>query len=102
MAHITGGGLPGNIARNVPDTFDIQIKSGSWNEPAIFDLIRTKGPVNEDEMRKTFNLGIGFTVIIPASQEAQALSFLKTAAFRPGTLALFRRHRESRFPVIVS
>ena len=77
MAHITGGGLPGNIARNVPDTFDIQIKSGSWNEPAIFDLIRTKGPVNEDEMRKTFNLGIGFTLIIPASQEAQALSLLE-------------------------
>jgi len=77
MAHITGGGLPGNIARNVPRTFDIQIKTGSWEEPAIFDLIRTKGPVNEDEMRKTFNLGIGFTIVIPAAQETQAHTLLK-------------------------
>jgi phosphoribosylformylglycinamidine cyclo-ligase len=77
MAHITGGGLPGNIARNVPDTFDIHIETGSWDEPDLFDLIRTRGPVNENEMRKTFNLGIGFTIVLPAAQEKQAHALLQ-------------------------
>ena len=70
MAHITGGGLPGNIARNVPDVYDIHLDANAWEEPAIFGVIREKGPVNEEEMRKTFNLGVGFTVIVPP-QEAE-------------------------------
>jgi phosphoribosylformylglycinamidine cyclo-ligase len=77
MAHITGGGLPGNLARNVPDEFDIFVQEGSWREPPLFNLIREKGPVNEEEMRKTFNLGIGFTVIVAADQAQKTHTVLK-------------------------
>ena len=86
MAHITGGGLPGNIARNVPEDFDVIVKEGSWTEPPLFNLIRQKGPVNEDEMRKTFNLGIGFTVIVPAEQAEKTHAVLKDNQIESWTL----------------
>ncbi|MBL90807.1 MAG: phosphoribosylformylglycinamidine cyclo-ligase [Myxococcales bacterium] len=86
LAHITGGGLPGNIARNVPDTFDIHIDPTSWSEPAIFGVIREKGPVNEEEMRKTFNLGIGFTVIVPRQEADKCHAILSKQNIQAWTI----------------
>lgn len=63
MAHITGGGMYGNIIRVIPKGLDISIDFKSWKRPAIFDLIQSAG-VEEEEMRKVFNLGIGYVFII--------------------------------------
>lgn len=68
MAHITGGGLTDNVARTLPPGTRARLHAGSWPEPPIFRLIRRLGPVEEEEMRRTFNLGIGFTVVVPAAQ----------------------------------
>jgi len=76
MSHITGGGLPGNLPRVLADGLGIRI-DGSWTRPAIFDLIAQGGPVEEKEMRRTFNLGIGFAVIVPAEHAARATSVLR-------------------------
>lgn len=66
-AHITGGGLAANLARSLPDGLGATIDSSSWERPQIFDLIAGRG-VSEEEMRKTFNLGIGFCLVVdPAS-----------------------------------
>lgn len=59
MAHITGGGMYGNIIRIIPKHLDIAIDFNSWRRPAVFDLIQSAG-IDEDEMRRVFNLGIGF------------------------------------------
>ena len=59
MAHITGGGMYGNIIRIIPKHLDIAIDFGSWKRQAVFDLIQSAG-IDEDEMRRVFNLGIGF------------------------------------------
>jgi phosphoribosylformylglycinamidine cyclo-ligase len=62
-AHITGGGLGENIPRTLPSGLEAHLDYGAWQEPPIFDLIRSAG-VGEDEMRRTFNLGIGFVLVV--------------------------------------
>ncbi len=64
MAHITGGGLVGNIPRILPKKLNAVIKKSSWEVPPIFDFLQEKGPVEEAEMFKVFNMGIGFVLIV--------------------------------------
>ncbi len=63
MAHITGGGLEGNVMRVIPEGLAISVDYSSWKRPKIFNLIAKAG-VEEREMRKVFNLGIGFVLVI--------------------------------------
>jgi phosphoribosylformylglycinamidine cyclo-ligase len=63
MAHITGGGLAGNIPRVLPGNCDAVIYRSKWPKPAIFDLLQEAGPVAEAEMYRVFNMGIGFVLI---------------------------------------
>jgi len=64
MAHITGGGLVGNVPRVVPKDCDVVLKKGSWPIPAIFPLLQARGPVDDEEMFRVFNMGIGFVMIV--------------------------------------
>jgi phosphoribosylformylglycinamidine cyclo-ligase len=64
MAHITGGGLPGNISRMLPQTCDAVLKKEGWPRQKIFTFLQAKGPVEEDEMYNVFNMGIGFALIV--------------------------------------
>lgn len=64
MAHITGGGLPGNIKRVIPDGLSANIDAKSWKTPDIFNLMQEAAKISNEEMFKAFNMGIGFTVII--------------------------------------
>ncbi len=71
MSHITGGGLPGNLPRVLPEGLGASVHASLPRAP-LFDLIEKRGPVDVAEMRRTFNLGIGFVMIVPESQ-ARAL-----------------------------
>jgi phosphoribosylformylglycinamidine cyclo-ligase len=64
MAHITGGGLVGNIPRVLPKDCNAVIKKSSWPVPKIFTFLKAKGPVEEAEMFRVFNMGIGFVLIV--------------------------------------
>jgi len=64
MAHITGGGLPGNVPRVLPADCDAVIKKSSWPVQKIFTFLQNTGPVEEEEMFKVFNMGIGFVLIV--------------------------------------
>lgn len=66
MAHITGGGLVGNIPRVLPANCNAAIKKGSWPIHPIFDFLQKRGPVEEQEMYRVFNMGIGFVLIVSA------------------------------------
>jgi phosphoribosylformylglycinamidine cyclo-ligase len=71
MAHITGGGLPGNVTRALPDTLDAVIDVESWGVPNEFQVLQRAGGVSRDEMFRTFNMGVGMVVITdPRSAEA--------------------------------
>lgn len=64
MAHITGGGIPGNLVRVLPEGTEAVIEAGSWTLPPLFDLLRRAGEVSLDEMRDVFNLGVGMIVAV--------------------------------------
>ncbi len=64
MAHITGGGLVGNIPRVLPKDCDASIKKSRWPEHKIFTFLQKTGPVEEEEMFRVFNMGIGFVLIV--------------------------------------
>jgi phosphoribosylformylglycinamidine cyclo-ligase len=78
LCHVTGGGLPGNLPRVLPEGLGALV-DGHWDEPAVFDLIRRRGEIAEAEMRRTFNLGIGF-VVVAAPESADAIASAVTAA----------------------
>ena len=64
MAHITGGGLEGNLNRALHDKVDASISSKAWTVPAVFDFLQKHGDVETSEMRKVFNMGIGYCLIV--------------------------------------
>ena len=76
VAHITGGGLPGNAPRNLPDGTRAVIREASWPIPPIFDLIEREGAVPRDEMYRTFNMGLGLVIALPAVDADAARALL--------------------------
>ncbi|MGI6252046.1 MAG: phosphoribosylformylglycinamidine cyclo-ligase [Aminivibrio sp.] len=76
MAHITGGGLYDNVRRIVPGHLSLSVDFASWPRPAVFALLQERG-IKEEEMRKVFNLGIGFVFIVPGEKERDMLSLLE-------------------------
>lgn len=73
IAHITGGGMPGNIVRILSDNLDAKIDRNTWETPRIFDEIQQLGAISQDEMLRAFNLGIGMVIVAPES-EADAIT----------------------------
>ena len=72
FAHITGGGLEGNTRRILPDGLGLAVDWDAWERPAIFQLIRRLGEVPEEDMRSTFNLGVGLVAVVPEAHVAAA------------------------------
>jgi phosphoribosylformylglycinamidine cyclo-ligase len=68
MAHITGGGIPENLPRCLPKGLKAHVDWNTWRVPEIFKKIQLKGNVDELEMRRVFNLGIGYCVVVPANR----------------------------------
>jgi len=77
MAHITGGGIPGNIPRILPKGTSAHIKAGSWPIPRIFRYIEKNGKISEKEMKKTFNMGIGYVMVVAVENSEKAVLFLR-------------------------
>ncbi len=78
MAHITGGGLPGNLPRALGG-LGARLEASSWDEPPVFGLIRTLADIPEAEMRRVFNLGVGFCAVVPEVEVDRALEALRGA-----------------------
>jgi phosphoribosylformylglycinamidine cyclo-ligase len=79
MAHITGGGLPGNVPRVLPEGCRAVLRRGSWAVPPVFETLREGGRVAEAEMFRTFNMGIGYVVIVPSAVAERAAALLTAA-----------------------
>jgi phosphoribosylformylglycinamidine cyclo-ligase len=79
MAHITGGGITENLPRILPKGTAAQVELGSWPVLPIFEHLRTLGQVPQDEMLRTFNMGIGLIVVVPAEKFRKAQALLSRA-----------------------
>jgi len=77
IAHITGGGLLENIPRILPEGISVQINQKSWTKPPIFSLIQKEGKISDEEMYRTFNMGIGMVLIVPDGESEKILEELK-------------------------
>lgn len=78
-AHVTGGGLEGNLIRVLPEGVRAVVDRKAWTVPPIFGEIRRLGPVSDSEMAKVFNLGVGMVVVLPEAGAAPALAAMRTA-----------------------
>jgi phosphoribosylformylglycinamidine cyclo-ligase len=78
VAHITGGGLPGNLNRAMNRRTDALIDPTSWSWPSVFTELQRIGDVTTDEMRKVFNLGVGMVAVVPAKSATKALDELRS------------------------
>ena len=85
MAHITGGGIPGNLVRQFPDGLGAEIDLGSWERPAVFGWLGSLG-VDEDELRRVFNLGMGYAAVVAEESAPVALAALERGGC-PGFVA---------------
>jgi len=79
IAHITGGGFTGNIPRVLPQDVAAHLHKDSWDIPPIFKLIQEKGAMEEAEMYRVFNMGIGMTIVCSPQQVAQIVTILPQA-----------------------
>lgn len=77
LAHVTGGGIPGNLSRVIPDGLFAAIQGQSWPGPPVFDLIMKTGNVSRNEMYSTFNCGIGMIAVLPQEQAEEAISLAR-------------------------
>jgi phosphoribosylformylglycinamidine cyclo-ligase len=79
LAHITGGGLPGNLDRALPPTLDAVVDTSSWKVPRVFGVLKNAGAVEPAEMYRTFNMGVGMVVIAGPSDVEAILSAVAAA-----------------------
>ena len=75
-AHVTGGGIPGNLVRVLPDHVDAIVDRSTWRPQPIFELIQRKGRIDDPEMESTFNMGVGMFAIVAPADADRALAFL--------------------------
>lgn len=90
MVHVTGGGFYDNIPRVLPEHVQAEIECGSWPVLPIFNLIQEKGKISDYDMYRTFNMGIGMILVVPAKDSEaiiEKLSSLGEAAYRIGAIA---------------
>jgi phosphoribosylformylglycinamidine cyclo-ligase len=92
IAHITGGGLPGNIPRILPANMRAVIDSRAWKRPAIFDWLQEQGGIEDTEMYRTFNCGIGMVLALDAVDAETALKQLHAAGESASIIGHIEQH----------
>ncbi len=101
LAHITGGGITGNVPRVLPEGTRAVIDSKSWTRPALFDWLKKEGGVAEDEMHRVFNCGIGMAIVVAAEHAAQATKLLSDSGETVWTIGRIEKHLDGPQTVVV-
>jgi phosphoribosylformylglycinamidine cyclo-ligase len=77
LAHVTGGGIPGNLVRVLPKHLDAIVNRTTWHPQPVFDLIQRKGRIDQSDMESTFNMGVGMFAVVGQSDADRALAVLR-------------------------
>jgi phosphoribosylformylglycinamidine cyclo-ligase len=77
LAHVTGGGIPGNLVRVLPPHLDAVVDRSSWHPQPIFDVVQRRGRIDDSEMESTFNMGIGMFAVVSAADADRTMAFLR-------------------------
>ncbi len=100
MAHITGGGLTENIPRILPGGCRVEIDPGSWPVPPILGILEDKGRISTEEMRRTFNMGVGLVLAVPAKEAQETLDRVRGAGEKGWLIGEVRAAKEGLDPVV--
>ena len=92
LAHITGGGITGNVPRMLPQGARAVVDSKGWPRPPLFDWLKREGGVAEDEMHRVFNCGIGMAIVVAAADAARASKLLTDAGETVWTIGRIEKH----------
>ena len=76
FAHVTGGGIPGNLVRVLPEHVDAVVDRSTWRPQSIFDLVQAKGRIDDGEMEATFNMGVGMFAVVSSDDADRAMAYL--------------------------
>jgi phosphoribosylformylglycinamidine cyclo-ligase len=101
MAHITGGGLTGNVPRVLPPDVKAMIDGSAWPRPGIFQYLQEAGRVAEAEMHRVFNCGIGFVVVVAREDAGRALALLREAGEEALEIGRIEPRRDADAPTVV-
>jgi phosphoribosylformylglycinamidine cyclo-ligase len=99
FAHITGGGLTDNIPRVLPDGLEVVLERASWHRDPVFDWLRTTARVDNAEMYRTFNCGIGMIAVVPPEHADETLRLLRD---RGETATLIGEVRKGTAGVVIN
>jgi len=77
LAHITGGGITGNVPRIIPDQCQAVIDRHAWESPALFSVLQQAGTIEQEEMFRVFNMGVGLVVVGPPEESNRMLSIIQ-------------------------
>jgi phosphoribosylformylglycinamidine cyclo-ligase len=91
VAHITGGGIVGNLPRVLPPGVDARLDRSSWEVPRVFTEIQHRGEIADDEMARVFNLGLGMVVVVPQDDVARTLRTLSDAGVPATEVGILER-----------
>ena len=100
LAHITGGGITGNVPRVLPEGTRALIDLAAWPRPPLFDWLQREGDVAEDEMHRVFNCGIGMVIVVAAVHAAQAMQLLTDAGETVWQIGRIDEHRDGAQAVV--
>jgi len=101
MAHITGGGLTGNIPRILPAQVTAEIAASAWRRPRLFDWLQEEGGIADSEMYRVFNCGIGMVVVVAREHAQQAIEILNGAGEQATLIGSIRPRTEGEAPTII-
>ena len=94
LAHITGGGLTENLPRAFGGGLKARIETGSWKVLPVFNFIREKGRITEDEMLRTFNMGVGMAILVKRTDEARTLRILRGFGEKPSVIGRMEKRKK--------
>jgi phosphoribosylformylglycinamidine cyclo-ligase len=100
-AHITGGGITDNTPRMLPAGTNAKINTKAWQVPALFTLLQDIGKVPEADWRRTFNLGIGMIVAVPADRVEKATKALNKVGYQPVEVGKVVKGKKSEKPQVI-
>lgn len=99
MAHITGGGIPGNLNRSIPPTLQARVDTSSWEVPPEFRGVMASGGIAEREMFETFNMGVGLILVVPRDDAQDIVEALGAAGERAWVMGELRDRPDGEAPV---
>lgn len=88
LAHVTGGGIPENLERILPEGVEASLSRQGWEVPEIFKQIQALGRLSDDDMFSTFNMGVGMLVVVPAEMANDAIDVIRSAGHRASEIGV--------------